>query len=149
MDLPAGLCLSFEANPSWDDREFIDSGLGAHNARFRSDNSWTYFGIFIRDQSRAIHAGLIGHTYAGWLFIAVFEAVVPQVCATTLVMAPSIVPVGPFACGSTGAGDGCVVGDAGACCGIGWTGCDGVAGWVGCAGVCCGAGWAGCVGGGG
>ena len=70
MELPPGLRLSFENNPSWDDRETVDSGLGAYNARFLHDNSWTYFGIFVRDQAAAIQAGLVGHTYAGWLFIA-------------------------------------------------------------------------------
>ena len=49
MDLPPGLYLSFEDNPSWVDREFVDSGLGAYNAAFLRDNSWTYFGIFARD----------------------------------------------------------------------------------------------------
>ena len=70
MDLPPGLRLSFEDNPSWADREIVDNGLGAYNAGFLRDNSWTYFGIFVRDQGAAIQAGLVGHTYAGWLFIA-------------------------------------------------------------------------------
>jgi len=69
MDLPPGLRLSFEDNPSWDDRETVDDGLGAYNAAFLRDPSYTYFGIFVRDPTRAIRAGLIGNTYAGWLFI--------------------------------------------------------------------------------
>ena len=69
MDLPPGLRLSFENNPSWDDREFIDAALGDYNAPFLRDASWAYFGIFMRDDASAIRAGLIGNTYAGWLFI--------------------------------------------------------------------------------
>jgi GNAT superfamily N-acetyltransferase len=69
MDLPAGLRLSAEENPSWEDRETVDNGLGAFNAALLRDNSYDYFGIFVRDEARAICAGLIGHVYAGWLFV--------------------------------------------------------------------------------
>jgi GNAT superfamily N-acetyltransferase len=69
MELPPGLRLSFEDNPTWDDREFIDAALGDYNAPFLRDSSWAYFGIFLRDEGQAIRAGLIGNTYAGWLFI--------------------------------------------------------------------------------
>jgi GNAT superfamily N-acetyltransferase len=73
MDLPAGLRLSFEKNPSWDDREFVDEALGAYNAPFLRDPSWSYFGIFVRNDGPelggAIRAGLIGNCYAGWLFV--------------------------------------------------------------------------------
>jgi GNAT superfamily N-acetyltransferase len=70
MDLPPGLRLSFEDNPSWQDREFIDEALGAYNAPFLPDARYFYFGLFVRDEASAIRAGLIGHCYAGWLFIA-------------------------------------------------------------------------------
>jgi len=69
MELPPGLRLSVEQNPSWEDRELIDDELGAYNAGFLRDNSYDYFGIFVRDDAGAIRAGLIGHVYAGWLFI--------------------------------------------------------------------------------
>ena len=69
MELPPGLRLSFEDNPSREDRNFIDEGLGAYNAAFLSDNRYSYFGIFVRDEAEAIHAGLIGYCYAGWLFV--------------------------------------------------------------------------------
>ena len=74
-ELPPGLSLSFENDPSWADREFIDEGLGAFNAPFLHDSRYSYFGIFVREEAakasdRAIHAGLIGHCYAGWLFIS-------------------------------------------------------------------------------
>lgn len=69
MVLPTGLRLSFEDNPSWTDREAIDEALGAHNAGFLDDPRYSYFGIFVRDAAGSIRAGLIGHCYAGWLFI--------------------------------------------------------------------------------
>src|SRR6266571_4497292 len=69
MELPPGLRLSVEQNPSWEDRELIDNGLGDYNAAFLRDNSYDYFGIFVRGDAGAIRAGLIGHVYAGWLFV--------------------------------------------------------------------------------
>jgi GNAT superfamily N-acetyltransferase len=73
MNLPPGLRLSFEDNPSWEDREVIDDALGDYNAPFLRDSRWSYFGIFVRDAAAAaagtIRAGLIGHCYAGWLFV--------------------------------------------------------------------------------
>jgi len=69
MKLPSGLRLSFEEDPSWEDRDFVDSGLGAYNAPFVHDTRYSYFGIFVRDEAGAIRAGLIGNCYAGWLFI--------------------------------------------------------------------------------
>lgn len=73
MELPPGLRLSFEDEPSWADRELIDQGLGAYNAPFLRDSRYSYFGIFVRDEAEAqgtIRAGLIGNCYAGWLFVA-------------------------------------------------------------------------------
>jgi GNAT superfamily N-acetyltransferase len=70
MQLPPGLRLSFEDEPSWADREFIDEGLGAYNAGFLHDSRYSYFGIFVRDEAASIRAGLIGNCYAGWLFVA-------------------------------------------------------------------------------
>jgi GNAT superfamily N-acetyltransferase len=69
MELPPGLRLSFEDRPSWEDREVIDDGLGEYNTRFLRDPAFAYFGLFVRDDARAIRAGLIGHVYAGWLFV--------------------------------------------------------------------------------
>jgi GNAT superfamily N-acetyltransferase len=69
MELPAGCRLSIEDNPSWNDREFIDDGLGAYNAPFLHDPGYDYFGIFVRDQTNAIRAGLIGNCYGGWVFL--------------------------------------------------------------------------------
>jgi GNAT superfamily N-acetyltransferase len=69
VDLPRGCRLGVEANPSWDDREFIDIALGEHNAAFLKDGRYDYFGLFVRDEADAIRAGLIGSCYAGWLSI--------------------------------------------------------------------------------
>jgi 8-oxo-dGTP pyrophosphatase MutT (NUDIX family) len=69
VSLPPGLRLSFEDQPSWADREFIDDALGEYNAPFLRDPGYSYFGIFVRDDNRAIRAGLIGNCYAGWLFV--------------------------------------------------------------------------------
>ena len=69
MPLPPGLRVSFEDEPSWVDREVIDQGLGDHNAAFLTDSRYLYFGLLVRDDAGAIHAGLIGHCYAGWLFV--------------------------------------------------------------------------------
>ena len=69
MELPPGLRLSIEKNPSWEDRDAIDNGLGAYNAAFLRDNSYDYFGILVRSDAGATRAGLIGHIYAGWLFV--------------------------------------------------------------------------------
>lgn len=68
MALPPGLQISFENEPSWEDRETIDEALGAHNAPFLDNPGYSYFGVFVRDGTRTIHAGLIGNCYAGWLF---------------------------------------------------------------------------------
>ena len=68
VSLPCGLRLSFEDRPTWAEREFIDNALGDYNAPFLQDPGYSYFGIFVRDDNRAIHAGLIGNCYAGWLF---------------------------------------------------------------------------------
>jgi len=50
MDLPAGLRLSFEDQPSWEDREVVDDALGEYNKAFFRDPTFAYFGIFVRDE---------------------------------------------------------------------------------------------------
>ncbi|MBV9861679.1 MAG: GNAT family N-acetyltransferase [Alphaproteobacteria bacterium] len=68
-ELSPGLRLSVEQGPSWADREFIDEALGAYNEPFLDDPSYDAFAVFVRAPSAEIRAGLIGHIYAGWLFI--------------------------------------------------------------------------------
>jgi GNAT superfamily N-acetyltransferase len=67
MELPAGLRLS--DRPSGPDEDLLGDGLGEYNAAFLRDNSYACFGPFVRDDAGAIRAGLIGHVYAGWLFV--------------------------------------------------------------------------------
>jgi GNAT superfamily N-acetyltransferase len=69
VDLPAGCRLSIEENPARADRRFIDEALGDYNEAFLDDRRYDYFGLFVRDDTGAIRAGLIGHLYIGWLFI--------------------------------------------------------------------------------
>ena len=69
MQLPPSLRLDFEDQPTREDEHFIGEALGEYNARFLRDPSYAYFGLFVRDERRAIRAGLIGHVYAGWLFV--------------------------------------------------------------------------------
>lgn len=70
MDLPSGLHLSFEDHPSPQDREVVNDALGEYNAAFLPDHaSAAAFAIFARDGAGAIGGGLIGYTYARWLFV--------------------------------------------------------------------------------
>ena len=69
MTLPPGLILSFEDRPTREDEHVIGEALGEYNAPFLRDPSYAYFGLFVRDEGLAIRAGLIGHVYAGWLFV--------------------------------------------------------------------------------
>ncbi|HTT80912.1 MAG TPA: GNAT family N-acetyltransferase [Stellaceae bacterium] len=69
MHLRPGLDLSFEDNPSPHEDDFIGKALGAYSAPFLRDPSYAHFGLFVRSETREIHAGLIAHVYAGWLFI--------------------------------------------------------------------------------
>ena len=69
MDLPPGLQLTVEDRPSARDEDLLGDGLGDYNAAFLRDNSYAYFGIFVRDEAAAIRGGLIGYVYAGWLFV--------------------------------------------------------------------------------
>jgi GNAT superfamily N-acetyltransferase len=69
MELMPGLRLSMEDRPSPQDEDLLGDGLGEYNRPFLRDNSYAYFGIFVRGDAGVIRAGLIGHVYAGWLFI--------------------------------------------------------------------------------
>src|SRR5258708_3264120 len=69
MELPTGHRLSFEDRPPLEDEDGLADGLGDYNAAFLRDNSFTHFGLFVRDNAGAIQAGLVGHVYAGWLFV--------------------------------------------------------------------------------
>ncbi len=70
MELPPGLRLSVEDRPSPQDREFINNALAEFNTAFLRDTTYASFGIFVRDDAAALRAGLLGHAWAGWMFIA-------------------------------------------------------------------------------
>ena len=69
MELPPGLRLSFEDRPSREDRDAIENGLGDYNNPFLHNPAFASIGIFVRDESGAARAGLIGYVYARWLFV--------------------------------------------------------------------------------
>src|SRR5438067_11733077 len=69
MELPPALRLSFENNPSAQDRRAVEEALGAYNAPFLRNPPYSYFGIFIRHEINAIRSGLNGICYSCWLFI--------------------------------------------------------------------------------
>ena len=69
MELPLGYRLSFEDRPSREDREVIENGLGEYNKPFLRDSTFASVGIFVRDDSGAVRAGLVGYVYAEWLFV--------------------------------------------------------------------------------
>ncbi len=74
MQLPPGLTLGFEDRPTPEDDDFLGEALGEYNAPFLRDPSYAYFGLVVRDAAApsikgTIRAGLMGHVYAGWLFV--------------------------------------------------------------------------------
>jgi len=70
MDLPPGLSLSIEDQPSTEDWDRLGSALDAYNRQFLGETGYSRIGFFVRDASGDIKAGLTGTTYAGWLFVA-------------------------------------------------------------------------------
>lgn len=70
MDLPAGLRLSVEDRPSAADIDKIGNALDSYNRQFLGDTAYSRMGLFVRNGGGEIMAGLVGTTYAGWLFVA-------------------------------------------------------------------------------
>ncbi len=70
MDLPPGFQLSFEDRASQRDRDAIGNALDAYNREFLGDTGFSRVCLFVRNKRGEIMAGLVGSTYAGWLFIA-------------------------------------------------------------------------------
>ena len=69
MPLPPGLRLHHVDEISREDRQAVIDALGGYNNIFLGDPGTSSVGIFVRDQAGEMRAGLIGYTYAGWLFI--------------------------------------------------------------------------------
>ncbi len=70
MDLPQGFRLSFEDHPSAEDRQAIGLALDVFNRAFLGETGFSRVCFFVRGRHQEIMAGLVGSTYAGWLFVA-------------------------------------------------------------------------------
>ena len=70
MDLPQGFRLNFEDQPSAEDCYAIGYALDAYNREFLGETGYSQMGFFVRNERGEIMAGLVGSTYAGWLFVA-------------------------------------------------------------------------------
>lgn len=70
MDLPPGLSLAVEDRPSAEDWEGLGKALDTYNRQFLGETGFSRMGFFVRDDGGVVRAGLVGTTYAGWLFVA-------------------------------------------------------------------------------
>jgi GNAT superfamily N-acetyltransferase len=70
MELPAGLSLTVEDRPSAEDWDRLGVALDRYNRGFLGETHFSRMGFFVRDAGGEIKAGLVGITYAGWLFVA-------------------------------------------------------------------------------
>ena len=70
VDLPPGLSLTVEDRPSGEDWDGLGQALDAYNREFLGETGYSRMGFFVRDEGGTIRAGLVGTTYAGWLFVA-------------------------------------------------------------------------------
>ena len=69
MDLPRGLRLSFEDRPATEDLKGLNEALVEFNRPHLHDPAFGRIGLFVRDETGAMMAGLDGSFYAGWLFV--------------------------------------------------------------------------------
>lgn len=73
MDLPPGITLSVEDKPAAADAEALGWKLeGFNQAAWPGHQPWEEMGLFLRDEAGGIQGGLVGVTYAGWLFVQYF-----------------------------------------------------------------------------
>jgi 8-oxo-dGTP pyrophosphatase MutT (NUDIX family)/GNAT superfamily N-acetyltransferase len=70
VDLPEGLRLTIEDRPSAEDCDRVGYALDAYNREFLGDTGYSRTGFFVRDGAGRIMAGLVGTTYARYLFVA-------------------------------------------------------------------------------
>jgi 8-oxo-dGTP pyrophosphatase MutT (NUDIX family)/GNAT superfamily N-acetyltransferase len=70
VELPEGLRLSVEDQPAAGDWDRLGLNLDAFNRAFLGETGFSRMGFFVRNESGDIVAGLVGTTYAGWLFVA-------------------------------------------------------------------------------
>ena len=60
-----------DENASKDDMSFVVDRLVAFNRSRAPDPDRSYVRLFLRDGEGAIHGGLLGEIYFGWLFVAI------------------------------------------------------------------------------
>ncbi len=70
MDLPPGLSLTVEDRPSAEDWDRLGNALDRYNRQFLGETGFSRMGFFVRAEKGEVMAGLVGTTYAGWLFVA-------------------------------------------------------------------------------
>ncbi len=70
MDLPPGLSLTVEDRPSAEDWDRLGNALDRYNRQFLGETGFSRMGFFVRAEEGEVMAGLVGTTYAGWLFVA-------------------------------------------------------------------------------
>jgi GNAT superfamily N-acetyltransferase len=71
VNLPPGFRLSLEDRASQEDRDAIGNAPDAYNREVLGDTGFSRVGLFVRNGRGEIMAGLVGSTYADWLFVAV------------------------------------------------------------------------------
>jgi 8-oxo-dGTP pyrophosphatase MutT (NUDIX family)/GNAT superfamily N-acetyltransferase len=64
------LQLSIEDQPSAADINALGMALDSYNREFLGDTGYARLGVFVRNETGAMVAGLVGSTYARWLFVA-------------------------------------------------------------------------------
>jgi GNAT superfamily N-acetyltransferase len=70
MDLPPGLSLTVEDRPSAEDWDRLGNALDRYNRQFLGETGFSRMGFFVHAEEGEVMAGLVGTTYAGWLFVA-------------------------------------------------------------------------------
>ena len=70
VDLPPGFRLTIEDQPSATDWDRLGVALDKYNRKFLGETGFSRMGFFVRAEDGEIMAGLVGTTYAGWLFVA-------------------------------------------------------------------------------
>jgi GNAT superfamily N-acetyltransferase len=70
VDLPQGLSLSVEDRPAAADCEAINDALTEFNRPFLRGPVFGRIGVFVRNETRTVVAGLDASFYAGWMFVS-------------------------------------------------------------------------------
>lgn len=65
------LTISVENDASEADRRFVLDSLTLYNRASAPDPARSHVSLFLRDESGAIHGGLLAEVYFGWMFVAI------------------------------------------------------------------------------